>query len=51
MEFLNFTEFPHYVTAVYVVVTIGIVGICGYVLFNSQKQKNRLKQLEKKSEQ
>lgn len=50
MEFLSFTEFPHYVTGVYVSVTIGIIGLTAYILINSQKQKNRLKQLEKKRE-
>lgn len=46
MEFLSFTEFEHYVTGVYVVVTVGILGITAYVLYNSQKQNRRLKRLE-----
>ena len=46
MEFLSFTEFPHYVTGVYVVVSIGVFGLTAYILFNSQKQLTRLKRLE-----
>lgn len=49
MEFLNFTEFPHYVTGVYVVVSIGVLGLTAYILVNSQKQRARLKRLEKQA--
>ncbi len=51
MEFLSFTEFEHYVTGVYVVVTIGVLGLTAYTLFNSQKQRRRLKDLERKRDQ
>lgn len=46
MEFLSFTEFSHYVTGVYMVVGIGVLGLTAYILFNSQKQRTRLKRLE-----
>lgn len=51
MEFLSFTEFEHYVTAVYVIVTVGVLGLVAYVLFNSQKQRRRLKDLERQRDQ
>lgn len=46
MDFLSFTEFPHYVTGVYVVVSLGVLGLTAYILINSQKQRARLKRLE-----
>lgn len=46
MEFLNLTEFSHYVTAVYVLVTIGVLGLTAHILINSQKQRARLKRLQ-----
>lgn len=48
MEFLNLTEFSHYVTAVYIIVAIGILGLTAYILINSQKQRARLNRLEAK---
>ena len=50
MDFLNFSEFQHYVTACYVTSAIGIVGICLYTYMNSKKQYRRLKSLEQKFE-
>lgn len=50
MDFLNFTEFADYVTAVYAVVGIGVLGLTAYILINSQKQRARLKSLENKIE-
>lgn len=46
MEFLSLTEFTHYVTAVYTLVTIGVLGLTGYILINSQKQRARLRRLQ-----
>lgn len=46
MDFLSFTEFQHYVTGVYVIVSIGVIGLTAYILITSQKQHSRLKKLE-----
>lgn len=51
MDFLSFTEFEHYVTGVYVAVSFGVIGLTTYILFNSQKQRRRLKRLEAKRDQ
>lgn len=48
MDFLNFTQFQHYVIACYLIVFIGISILTAYIVFNNYKQRKRLKSLEKK---
>lgn len=50
MEFLSFTEFQHYVTGVYVIVSIGVLGLTTYILITAQQQRARLKRLQAQQE-